>query len=127
MFSAFVGCGNQFPYKLILLLFPFFAQIYDPVPVVLLGLVVHLVVHSGLFRFQQPLRKTYCVDEFGHRQFGDFFQRVEDVHHQQVLAGHLVQVLHVGIALVSEVVAIGLLGFQLAAEAGQPAYKRGFD
>ncbi|MBP5614555.1 MAG: hypothetical protein J6X35_10495 [Bacteroidales bacterium] len=35
--------------------------------------------------------------------------------------------LHVGIALVGKVVMICLLGFQLAAEAGQPADQRGFD
>ena len=53
--------------------------------VVLLGLVLHLVVHAGFLVFQHALGEGDGVDEFGHGQFGHLLQRVEDVHHPQVL------------------------------------------
>ena len=68
--------------------------------VVVLRLVIHLVVHPRLFGLQRLLRETHGVEQLGDGQLGHLLQRVEDVHHLQVLLGSLVEVCPVGLFVV---------------------------
>ena len=87
--------------------------------VVLLGLVLHLVVHAGLLPLQHLLREAHRVDKLRHGQARQLLQRVEEVHHEQVLPRSLVYVFLVGIVLVGRAVVLRSTAFKLAAQLGQ--------
>ena len=109
MLVGLVGFRHQLLHKVELLHLPSLAQQHYLAPVVVLGLVVHLVVHSGLLVFQHLLRKTHTVYQFRNGQFGHLLQRVEDIHHLQVILGRLLQFPHIGHRLVGQGVVIGML------------------
>ncbi len=115
VFAALVGGGYKFFDKIVLFDFVFLAQTYYFASVVVLGFVVHLVVHVGLFGFEHAFREAHRVEKLGHRQFGDLLQRVEDVHHLDVLLGNAVEVVHVGVAFVGRLVMISLFDLELTA------------
>ena len=126
MLAVLVGLGNQLLHKLILARpgFPPLTLLDPPHhhgAVVLLRLVLHLVVHPRLLALEHALREAHGVYQLCHRQLGHLLQRVEDVHHLQVLSRRLVEVRHVGLALVRRLVVVGLRGLQRAAQFGQLA------
>ena len=90
------------------------AEADNPGAVVLLGLVLHLVVHAGFLVFQHALGEGDGVDKFGHGQFGHLFQRVEDVHHAEVLPGGTLEAF--GRGFLRGAVVLSPLALQLAAE-----------
>ena len=86
MLAFFVGFGHQRLHKVELLHPAFLAQAHYLGAVIVLCAVVHLVVHVGLFFLQHLLRETHTVQQLFDGQLGHLLDRVEDVHHQQVLA-----------------------------------------
>ena len=109
MLATFVGLLHQFLHQVVLLHLPFAGQADYLGAVVILSTVVHLVVHPRLLTFQHLFGKTHAVYHFGHGQFCHLFQRVEDVHNQQVLLCGFVQPLHIGLRLVRQRVVVGML------------------
>ena len=104
-------------HKVVFLQSPLAAGAHHHGAVVLLRLVLHLVVHPRLLALQHALRETHGVDKLRHRQLGDFLERVEDVHHQQILLRGALQVL--GRYPLRGAVVERLPLLQLAAEARQ--------
>ena len=104
-----------------------FHEADDAGAVVFLGLVLHAVVHGGLFGLEHAFGEAHRVDEFRHRQLGHLLQRIEDVHHEQVLAGRLVELGHVRLALVCGAVVVVVVVLELTAEVGQLADEHQLD
>ena len=119
MLAFFVSFGHQRFHEIVFLDPLLLAQPGDHGTVVILGAVVHLVVHAGLLGFQHLLGIAHGVNQLRNREFGHLLQRVEEVHHCQVLLGGHVQLVHVGHGTVGGGVVIGIALFQLLAEFGQ--------
>ena len=113
MLCFLVGFRHQFLHQFKLTLFMAFyffgltTQTYNLRTIVFLGLVLHLVVHSRLLLLQCSFRETNGIYQLRHRQLRQFLQRIENVHHLQVLARRIIQVLHVGTFLRGHRVMIG--------------------
>ena len=125
MFAMLVGLRHKLLHQVVLLHLALTAEADNAVAVVVLGLVVHLVVHASLLGLQGFLRETHRVEQLCHRQFGHLLQRVEDVHHLQVLLRSLVEVLGVDLRLVGGRIMVGFLRLQLSAQVGQLMDKDG--
>ena len=124
MFALGIGLGHELFHQLIfrlpfsVLRFPF-GQSDDLGPVVVLGAVVHLVVHASLLSLEGLLGIAHAVDEFRHGHARHLLQRVEEVHHHQVVLGGLVEFLHVGHRSVGGGVVVGVGGLKVGTETGQ--------
>ena len=124
MLAFLVGLGHQlfdeFILRFPLSVFRFlFRQSCDLGAVVVLGPVVHLVVHPGFLFLKHLFREAHAVDEFRHREFGHLLQGVEEVHHAEVLPRGIVELVHIGQGTVGGrvVVCVGVL--QLLAQGSQ--------
>ena len=116
-----VGPLDQ-PFHIVIFLHPrFLAVAHYLCAVVVLRLVVHLAVHARLLTFQHLLGVAHPLDQLRQRQFSHLLQRVEDIHHLQVLLGRPVQTLHV--RLLGHPVVMRTLALQLRTQLAQRPYK----
>ena len=126
MFAFCIGFFDKFFNKLIFCFSRFavlLGQADDAGAVVLFCLVLHLVVHACLFGLEGTLAVAYGIDEFRDGKFGHLLQRVEDVHHHQVVLGGMIQMLKVGMTLVGRGVVVGILFAEGVAEFSQLSYQ----
>ena len=107
---------------IVVFLHPLFLTVaHNPGTVVLLGFVVHLFEHTCSLAAEHLLRVAHPLYQLGWWQLGHLFQRVEDVHHLQILLGGFLQTLHT--RLLRHLVVVGILFFQFDTEVAQGVYK----
>ena len=126
MLAAGVGLLHQLLHQLVFAVAPagspaaaLLGQPHYSGAVVILRLVVHLVVHSRGLPFEHPFAEAHIVQQLRHGQLGHLLQRVEDIHHPQVVLSRLVQLLHIRRRLVGRGIVVGVAGGQRMAQVGQ--------
>ena len=119
-----VGFGHHGLHHLVFRLVAAARQLHHALAVVLLRAFAHLAVHARGLGAQGALAPAHALNHLALLHLREHLERVEYVHHQQVVLGALVQFLHVGPAALGGREGVFARSLEVHAQGGQAAQQQ---